>query len=83
MLNGIYHRPQGGVKMGIERGAAGSWRYHVRDGKVFCPARNADVDVKNCSACIYLESDPETGSVTCLPPQGMTLSEMIEAVARY
>lgn len=69
--------------MGIDREVTGSWRYYVHDGKVFCPRRIADVDVADCSPCIYLESDPTTGSVTCLPPPGMSLSEMIEAVARY
>lgn len=69
--------------MGIDREANGSWGYYVHDGNVFCPQRIADVDVADCSACIYLESDPTTGSVTCLPPPGTSLSAMIEAVARY
>ena len=69
--------------MGIDRNAAASWRYYVREGRVFCPRRSADVDVAACSACIYLESDPATGFVACLPPPGRSLSEMIDAVTRY
>lgn len=59
------------------------WRYYVRDGQVFCPRRAADIPVETCSTCIYLESDPASGAVVCLPPSGRNLSEMIDAVARY
>lgn len=69
--------------MGIDRDTAGTWRYYVHDGKVFCPRRGADVDVAGCSGCTSLESDPETGFVSCLPPPGRSLSEMIDAVTRY
>ncbi len=69
--------------MAIDRDATGSWRYYVHDGRVFCPRLSADVDVADCSACIYLESDPASGFVACLPPPGRSIAEMIEAVARY
>ena len=60
-----------------------SWRYCVRDNQVFCPRRNADVDVKICSTCVHLQSDPSTGWVVCLQPAGRDTSEMIDTVASY
>jgi hypothetical protein len=60
-----------------------AWRYFVREGKVFCPNRTADIDVANCAKCPHLASEADAGTVVCRPPAGGGLSEMIEAVTRY
>lgn len=69
--------------METDQRSIAKWRYYVRDGKVFCPRRTADVDLSSCSSCVYLTSDPSGGFVVCLPPAGNSVAEMIDTVAWY
>jgi hypothetical protein len=61
------------------------WRYHVHDGRVYCPRRGGETDVTACEGCDVLGSIAMENGVTtveCLPPQGATTAARVAALLR-
>ena len=61
------------------------WRYHVHDGRVYCPRRGDETDVTTCGGCDVLRTIATENGVTtveCLPPPGTTTAARVAALLR-